>query len=72
MRLLLASLAFLISLAVTAAVVIVAIFFLAGPHGGLLPMSFHSAALLLGWLVVLGVPLFVTKWVWRRQFRGRN
>jgi predicted membrane-bound spermidine synthase len=77
MRALFVSLAFFISLAVTAAVVFFAVLILAGPHGGLLPVSFHAGVLVIGvlvigWLVVFGVPLLVPRWVWRRQAHRRK
>lgn len=39
---------------------------LAGPHGGLLPRSFGTVVLVLGWLLVLSVPILVARLAWRR------
>jgi fructose-specific phosphotransferase system IIC component len=66
MRFLIVLLAFIGSLVVTAAVTLFAFLFLAGPHGGALPTSLHGVALAVGWLVVIAVPTFVTRWAWRR------
>ena len=69
MRYLVTLVAFVVSLISTAVVVFFAVIFLAGPHGGALPTSLHTATVLLGWLCVIFIPLFVTRWVWRRQLR---
>ena len=71
MRFLVTSLAFVASLIPTAVAAFFAVIFLAGPHGGVLPPSLHTATLLLGWLCVLVVPLLVARWAWRRQLRTR-
>ena len=64
-------LAFASSLAITAVAAGFAVLVLAGPHGGVLPASLHTATLVLGWLVVFTVPLLVARWVWRRVAPGR-
>ena len=66
MRILITVLAILISAVVTAAVAFYAVIFLAGPHGGVLPSAFQSPALAMGWLAVIGVPVFIGRWTWRR------
>ena len=66
MRVLGTCVAFLVTLLVTAAVVVVAVLVLAGPHGGLLPSSLHSVTLVLGWLVVVIVPILSGRRAWRR------
>ena len=71
MRLLVTLLAFIASLVPTAVAAFFAVIFLAGPHGGVLPASLHTATLLLGWLCVLIVPLLVARWAWRRHLRIR-
>ncbi|MBC7984116.1 MAG: hypothetical protein H7Y02_09705 [Candidatus Obscuribacterales bacterium] len=69
MRFLVTFLAFVVSLALTAAIVFFAVMVLAGPHGGVLPASLHTATLALGWGLVIAVPVFVARWVWRWQAR---
>ena len=61
-----------LALAVTATVVFFAVFFLAGPHGGVLPSSLHTAALVLGWVVVVVVPSLAGRWAWRRLAPSRT
>jgi membrane protein DedA with SNARE-associated domain len=63
---------FFVALAVTAAVTLFAVLLLAGPHGGVLPSSLHSATLVLGWLVVAIVPIFAGRWAWRWLARPRS
>lgn len=72
MRVFLTLLAFAASLIFTAVAVFFAVIFLAGPHGGALPASLHTATLAIGWLVVLAVPVFVARWAWRRQSRSSS
>jgi hypothetical protein len=69
MRFLAAALAFFATLAVTALVAFSSVMFLAGPHGGVLPSSFQTAALVVGWLLVAIVPIAVARWVWHRLDR---
>jgi hypothetical protein len=71
MRFLVTLLAFIVALVPTAVVAFFAVIFLAGPHGGVLPASLHTATLLLGWFCVLVVPLLVARWAWRRHSRIR-
>ena len=66
MRVLGTCVAFLIALAATAAVAFFAVLLLAGPHGGVLPSPLHTATLVLGWLVVVIVPILASRWAWRR------
>jgi len=56
----------LAALAITAAASFFAVMTLAGPHGGLLPQSMHTAVLLLAWAMILVVPIVAARWVWRR------
>jgi hypothetical protein len=63
---------YLVALAVTAAVTLFAVLFLAGPHGGALPSSLHSATLVVGWLVVIIVPILAGRWAWRRFAPSRD
>ena len=72
MRLLLTLLAFIVSLVPTAVAAFFAVIFLAGPHGGVLPASLHTATLLLAWLCVLVIPLLIACWAWRRQSRTNS
>lgn len=69
MRFLVTLLAFVVLLLSTAVAAFVAVIFLAGPHGGVLPRSLHTATLGLGWFCVLVVPLMGARWVWRRYSR---
>jgi hypothetical protein len=69
MRVIVAALALVVSLLVTATAAFFAVMFLAGPHGGALPASLHSATLLVAWVIVMAVPFFCTRWVWRRYRR---
>lgn len=57
---------FLITLAATAAAAFFVVLVLAGPHGGVLPSSLHTATLVLGWVVVAIVPILAGRWAWRR------
>jgi hypothetical protein len=59
-------LAWLATTAVLAPVCFFGVFFLAGPHGGALPDALAPAVLLLGWAVLIGVPILVARRVWRR------
>jgi hypothetical protein len=72
MRILVVTLAFLASLALTAMAVFFSVLVLAGPHGGVLPTSLHTSTLALGWLLVIFVPALVAHWVWRRRFGCRT
>ena len=63
---------FLLALAVTATVTFFAVIFLAGPHGGVLPPSLHTAALVLGWVVVVVVPSLAGRWAWHRLAPSRS
>ena len=69
MRALVAFLAFVVSLLVTAPVVFFAVIFLAGPHGGALPTWLHPVVVILGLLCVVGIPIACARWVWRRFAR---
>lgn len=51
---------------VVAPITVFAVLLLAGPHAGLLPQPLEVAVVALGWGVVLGVPAFVARKVWRR------
>lgn len=72
MRFLGAFLAFAVALTVTAAMVFFGVLVLAGPHGGVLPPSLHTATLALAWLVVVVVPILIARSVWRRLARPRG
>jgi hypothetical protein len=69
MRVLVTLLAYLLSLVLIAVTAFFAVIFLAGPHGGVLPSSLHTATLVLGWLCVLLIPMLVARWAWRGQSR---
>ena len=59
-------LAWLATTAVLAPVCFFTVLFHAGPHGGVLPDALAPAVLLLGWAVLIGVPILVARRVWRR------
>ena len=69
MRFLITLMTFLVLLLSTAVAAFFAVIFLAGPHGGVLPRSLHTATLALGWFGVIVVPLVGARWVWRRYSR---
>lgn len=64
--------AVLLALAVTAPVAFFAVILLAGPHGGALPSSLHSATLVVGLLVVTIVPILAGRWAWIRLAQSRS
>ena len=66
MKIAITALAFLGSLLVVAAVTLVVVLVLAGPHAGLLPQPLEIVVALAGWIVVLVVPFVVARKVWRR------
>lgn len=70
MRALVTLLVYLLSLVPTAVAAFYAVLFLAGPHGGVLPSSLHTATLVIGWLCVLLIPMLVARWAWRRYSRA--
>ena len=63
---------FVVAFVVTAAVVAFAVLSLAGPHGGVLPSSLHTPAFVLGWLVVVVVPVLAARSAWRRLAPSRG
>jgi hypothetical protein len=65
-RVALTILAAVLSLCLTAVVVFFAVLILAGPHSSMVPSALQPAVLVVGWLVVVVVPLTVARWVWRR------
>ena len=66
MRYLLTGLAYVVSLVVTAAVVLVAVLFLAGPHAGLLPQPLEVVVIIAGWGAVVALPIVAARGVWKR------
>lgn len=70
MRVTLTVLAAVVSLCLTAAVVFFAVLILAGPHSSMVPSALQPAVLVVGWLIVVAVPLAVARWVWRRFAQG--
>lgn len=71
MRYLLALLTYLVSLVVVAALALVIVLVLAGPHAGLLPQWAEVLLLAAGWLAVLLMPIWITVWIHRRLSRGK-
>ena len=70
MRWLLALLVWVGSLALLAPVCFFAVMVLAGPHSSLLPSFLQPLVLVLGWAIVLVVPVVVARAVWRRVGLG--
>lgn len=66
MKLFLTVLVYLMTLIVVAVASFYLVIILAGPHGGLLPSSFGTVVLVLGWLLVLGLPILAARWIRRR------
>jgi hypothetical protein len=58
-----------ISVALLAPVCFLAVIGLAGPHGGALPSTLQPLVLILGWAVVLIVPVCVARAAWRHASR---
>ena len=63
------SIAYLASLFFTAVVAFFAVLFVAGPHGGVLPLWLHTPAILLACALVILVPVLVARRVWRSLSR---
>lgn len=66
-RFVLTGLAYFAALALTGCLAFVGVLWLAGPHGGVLPQSLHTATLIVGWVFVLVVPVLVARWLWHRR-----
>lgn len=66
MRIVWTLVAYVVALGLIAAVAVVAILVLAGPHSDLLPAPLQSVVVGLGWLSVLALPIVVARRVWRR------
>ena len=66
MRLFLAMLAYITTLAGVASATFIVVMMVAGPHAGLLPYWLEVPVMLLGWLAVLLVPFLLARRVWRR------
>lgn len=65
-RTLLTALAYLGALLLTAVGMAFAVLALAGPHGGVLPRVLQVPFYLLAWMLVLLLPVFAARRVWRR------
>jgi len=66
MRVLLTVIAWLVSTAILAPICFFAAMLLAGPHSSMLPSIIQPAVVAIGWLVLLGVPIWAAATVWRR------
>lgn len=55
------------SLVIVAAIAIVLVLILAGPHAGLLPGWAENTVLLLGWVSVVVLPIITARKVWRSR-----
>jgi hypothetical protein len=65
MRFLLSAAAYLVSFVLTAIAATFALFYLVGPHGGVLPSSYYLPVLVLAWVAVIVLPLISARWMWR-------
>ena len=65
-RWVLLTIVYLASLTVTAVTMFFAATILAGPHSSLLPDWLGSLVLIVGWMIVLVVPVLVTRFVGRK------
>jgi hypothetical protein len=65
MRVLLTALAYVVVLAMVAAVAFFVVILLAGPHSDLLPGALQAVVILLGWVSVLALPMLAARGVWR-------
>lgn len=70
MKVVATAVAYMVSLAIVAALSFFAVLILAGPHTGLLPSWLEPAVLGIGWLAVLVLPVLVARVVWRRIGRS--
>lgn len=72
MQHLLTGVAYLTALVLTAFAMSLAVLYLVGPHGGVLPDSFYIPVLCAGWFCVIVVPILFARWMWRRlKLTGR-
>jgi hypothetical protein len=60
------ALAYLAGLALVAGTTFVLALLVAGPHAGLLPGWAEPVVLVACWLIVIAVPVYVARVVWRR------
>lgn len=66
LRAALTGLGYAIALLIVAALTLLLVLVLAGPHAGLLPQPLEIAVVVLGWLGVLIVPAWFARWLWKR------
>ena len=66
MKAFITAMASLFSLIVIAGVAAVCVLFLAGPHSDILPSWLQVVVIILGWIAVIGVPIAVGAFTWRR------
>jgi hypothetical protein len=66
MRYAVTALAYIVAFALVTAVASIALLYLVGPHGGVLPQSFYIPLLSLGWMAVIVLPVLFARWMWRR------
>ena len=64
-RLVLTCLAYFVALGLTGWLAFIGVLWLAGPHGGVLPQSMHTTTLVVGWVLVLVVPILIARCTWR-------
>lgn len=66
MKVVLAILAYFVSLAVTTVIAWAVVMILAGPHSGFFPVAVEKLILALGWLAIVFLPFLVSWKVYRR------
>ena len=72
MRILLALVAYVVSVAILAPLLFFVVVILAGPHSSMLPSRVQPAVVVLGWLMLVIVPILIARAVWRRIVVGRK
>ena len=66
MKIVYTAFAYIVGLTLVAAVASLAVLFLVGPHGGILPEWAYLPVLALGWMAVIVLPVLFARWMWRR------
>lgn len=69
-RVLITAVVYILALLLTAATAFYAVLVLGGVHAGLVPRWLEPVILVLGWIVVLALPLVVAVKAWRRLGRA--
>ena len=72
MPVLLTAIAYLVSTALLAPVLFLAVMVLAGPHSSVLPSMLQPAVVIGGWVTLIVAPILVARAVWRRTAARRK